>query len=180
VPSGSVEKRTAKKLGDVVGAYLKPDAKILNLGCGNSDMSAKMYINGFEQIVNIDISEKLLQNLRQAQEKAMPKMQWLYMNASALTFDSESFDVIVDKGTMDAMEENVELNLASVRESFRVLRSGGVMVSISYVPARRRIDDQLKEVKWSSCITHDLEKVKMTQADTSQHSTTYVHVCVKP
>merc|ERR1712091_239887 len=102
------------------------------LGCGNSDMSEKMYKAGHEQIVNIDISEQLMQNLREKQEAAMPKMKWLYMNASAMTFDTASFDVTVDKGTLDAMEQNKDLVFGAVREAHRTLRPGGLFISVTF------------------------------------------------
>merc|ERR1712139_111123 len=147
--------------------YLKQDAKILMLGCGNSDMSEKMYKDGFEQIVNIDISEQLLQNLRQKQEAAMPKMQWLYMSASNMTFDSGSFDITVDKGTLDAMEQNRDLVLGSVRESHRILRPGGLFISVTFNTPGVRIDQQLKtEVSWSSCYSHSFEKELLSTKDT--------------
>lgn len=178
-PRDSGEKRMASKLGDIVGAYMKQESKILMLGCGNSDMSEKMYKNGFEQIVNIDISEQLMQNLRQKQEAAMPKMQWLYMSASEMTFDTGSFDVIVDKGTLDAVEQNRELVLGAVRESHRTLRSGGVFISVTFNPASIRIQQQLEqEVSWSACYSHSIEKELLNKKD--KHATFYVHACEKP
>jgi len=179
-PRDSGEKRTASKLGDIVGAYMKPDSKILMLGCGNSDMSEKMYKSGFEQIVNIDISKQLMQNLRKKQEAAMPKMQWLYMNASAMTFDTGSIDVTVDKGTLDALEENKELVLGAVKESHRTLRSGGVFISITY--SAEKLNILKKEVKWSSCHTHSIEKELTDKQDKFEESSRNykIHACVKP
>jgi len=171
------EKQTATKLSDIVKTYLKPESNILMLGCGNSDMSAKMYKAGFEQIVNIDISEQLMQNLREKQEASMPKMKWLYMNASDMRFDAASFDVTVDKGTLDAVEQNKELVQGAVRESHRILRPGGLFVSITFNSAAIRVDSQLqKDVRWSACYTHPIDKISIEGKETLF----FVHVCVKP
>jgi len=174
----SGQSRSAEKLSDIVRSYFAPESKILMLGCGNSDMSEKMYKDGFEQIVNIDISEQLMQNLRQKQEATMPNMQWLYMNASAMTFDSGSFDVTIDKGTLDAMEQNKDLVLGAVRESHRILKPGGLFVSVTFNPADIRIMNQLqKEVGWSSCYTHPFEKETLSKETERKF---FVHVCERP
>jgi len=179
-PRDSGEQRTANKLGDVVGAYMTPESKILMLGCGNSDMSEKMYKAGFEQIVNIDISQQLMDNLRQKQEATMPKMQWLMMDATAMSFDSGNFDVIVDKGTLDAVEANKELVFGAIKESHRTLRSGGLFISVTFNNAAIRIENQLqKEMSWSSCYTHSIAK-ELIQPGKDKRTQFFVHACVKP
>jgi ubiquinone/menaquinone biosynthesis C-methylase UbiE len=176
-PMDNGKQRTATKLSDIVGAYLKQDANILMLGCGNSDMSEKMYKAGHEQIVNIDISEQLMQNLREKQEVDMPKMKWLYMNASAMTFDAAAFDVTLDKGTLDAMEQNKELVLGAIKESHRTLRPGGLFISVTFNNAATRVESQLqKDVMWSACYTHPIEKVSL-EGKVAQF---FVHACVRP
>jgi len=39
----------------------KNDIKILNLGCGNSELSEEMYDDGYLNIVNIDISPVVIE-----------------------------------------------------------------------------------------------------------------------
>merc|ERR1712139_552324 len=56
-PRDAGEQRKANQLSDILAPYVAQDSNILMLGCGNSDMSEKMYKDGYEQIVNIDISE---------------------------------------------------------------------------------------------------------------------------
>merc|ERR1719181_2338908 len=51
LPSGKVT-----QLGQLLRPYLAAESKILMLGCGNSDMSEKMYRDGLENIMNVDIS----------------------------------------------------------------------------------------------------------------------------
>ncbi len=40
----------------LVSPYLRPEDRILILGCGNSSMSADLYREGFRRQTNIDIS----------------------------------------------------------------------------------------------------------------------------
>jgi predicted TPR repeat methyltransferase len=44
---------------------LRKDAKIINLGCGNSEFCENMYDDGFQDIENIDICENVIENMRE-------------------------------------------------------------------------------------------------------------------
>jgi len=170
-----------KKLSAIVGPLLKKESKVLMLGCGNSDMSEKMYRDGFEEITNIDISEQLIQNFKQKQQTAMPKMQWLFMDATAMSFDTGSFDAVIDKGTLDAVEQNKELVLGSIREAHRVLKSGGLFISVTFNSAAIRVEQQLqKEMSWSSCVTHPFLKELLSAQNQDKQNSFYVHACTKP
>eukprot|EP01096_Ripella_sp_DP13-Kostka_P001450 TRINITY_DN11713_c0_g1_i1.p1 TRINITY_DN11713_c0_g1~~TRINITY_DN11713_c0_g1_i1.p1 ORF type:complete len:128 (+),score=27.59 TRINITY_DN11713_c0_g1_i1:35-385(+) len=52
--------KTWKDLKDTLAPHFNTTDKILQLGCGNSTLSSDMYDDGFEQIVNIDISESVI------------------------------------------------------------------------------------------------------------------------
>lgn len=140
-------------IGALVSAHLKSTDKILVLGCGRSGFSAQLYRAGFEHIVNVDISDALLLGMQSRLSPSMPKMRWLRMDASALVFDAgERFDAVLDKGTFDALEQNVSLSIAAMREAYRILEPGGVLVSITSSPA---ISDFLARLNnaagWVSC-----------------------------
>lgn len=64
-------------------------------------------------------------------------MRWLVMDACSLTFDDASFDVAVDKGTLDAVacSEAFDWFLPRMRRGIvRVLRPGGTWVCVSFTP----------------------------------------------
>ncbi len=44
---------------------LKKDAKIMNLGCGNSEFCENMYDDGYENIYNIDICENVIKFMQE-------------------------------------------------------------------------------------------------------------------
>ncbi|KAI0924235.1 hypothetical protein AcW1_006406 [Taiwanofungus camphoratus] len=120
------------------------DARILMLGCGNSKLSEEMYDDGCKNIVNTDYSGILIEKMRQRHEHARPQMEWHEMDIRDLTFDSETFDVAIDKGTMDAMmtakgdvwdppEEVVQNCDREIDEVLRVLRKpGGVFIYLTF------------------------------------------------
>ncbi|KAI0282987.1 S-adenosyl-L-methionine-dependent methyltransferase [Russula brevipes] len=83
---------------------LLPDknARILMLGCGNSMLSEDMYDDGYKNIVNVDYSPVVIERMAE-RNLSRPEMQWLEMDIRELSFDDGTFDVAIDKGTMDAM-----------------------------------------------------------------------------
>merc|ERR1712087_67659 len=104
-------------------------------------------------------------------------MQWIYMNASAMTFDAASFDVVLDKGTLDAMEQNKALVFGAISEANRILRPGGLFISVTFNNAAIRVEGQLqKEVSWSACHTHPIDKLTIEGKETKF----FVHACVRP
>ncbi|KAJ2161669.1 hypothetical protein GGF46_001262 [Coemansia sp. RSA 552] len=118
------------------------DARILMLGCGNSALSGDMYADGFENIVNVDYSDVVIEQMRQAHAQ-QHKMTWEVMDVRALELPPASIDAALDKGTLDALmcekgdvwEPSAELcaNVARcVDEIDRVLAPGGTFIWITF------------------------------------------------
>ena len=83
--------------------HVKPSDRILNLGCGNSSLSASLYEKGYQNIDNIDFSQTVISSMKERTQYMMPKMRWHVMDMLELAFDSGSFDVELDKGSLDAL-----------------------------------------------------------------------------
>ncbi|KAH8986130.1 S-adenosyl-L-methionine-dependent methyltransferase [Lactarius akahatsu] len=109
-------------------------ARILMLGCGNSTLSEDMYDDGYKNIVNVDYSPVVIERMR-ARNHDRPEMPWLVMDIRNLELEDESFDVAIDKGTMDAMmttkgdvwdppQQVIDDCTREVDEVLRVLRKG--------------------------------------------------------
>ncbi|KZT07273.1 S-adenosyl-L-methionine-dependent methyltransferase [Laetiporus sulphureus 93-53] len=118
-------------------------ARILMLGCGNSKLSEEMYDDGYRNIVNIDYSGVLISKMHHRYASTRPEMEWHEMDIRSLTFPSASFDIAIDKGTMDAMmtakgdvwdppEEVVQSCDREVDEVLRVLRPGGTFIYLTF------------------------------------------------
>ena len=59
----------------------------------------------------------------------------------AKAFPNASFDLVIEKGTLDALYTGpVQLVSPTIQESFRVLRPGGFLVSISFGNEAKRKD----------------------------------------
>lgn len=83
--------------------HIKPSDCILNLGCGNSNLSASLYERGYQNIDNIDFSQTVISRMKAKTLHTMPNMRWHLMDMLELAFDSDSFDVVLDKGSIDAL-----------------------------------------------------------------------------
>ena len=93
-------------LASVLCKYIKARDEVLIVGCGNSTLSSDLYDTGIEQITNVDLSEKVIKQMKRQNEKKRPKMNWLPMDARKMTFDDQQFSVVLDKGTIDALMSN--------------------------------------------------------------------------
>ena len=82
---------------------LRPLERILVVGCGNSGLSAGLYDSGFTDIVNIDFSETVIEKMKEMHSIERPLMRWITMDMTEMNFDSHSFDVVIDKASMDAL-----------------------------------------------------------------------------
>ncbi|TFY54749.1 hypothetical protein EVG20_g9583 [Dentipellis fragilis] len=147
-----------KKYEDVADLIREvvPDkaARILMLGCGNSTLSEDMYDDGYKNIVNIDArssfsdifinltlpqySPVVVEQMRNRHQNNRPEMSWHEMDIRALTFRDSTFDVAIDKGTMDAM----------MTAKGDVWGSGGIQFTdgMPQDPPQQVIDDCTKEV----------------------------------
>ncbi|CAO3697304.1 unnamed protein product [Rhizopus stolonifer] len=118
------------------------DCQNLMLGCGNSTLGEDMYLDGYKNITNIDYSKTVIENMKlRCTDKF--EMTWLEMDIRDLKFDNESFDAIIDKGTMDALmcdrgdvwdpsEELIQEVKGEVDEVERVLKVNGTFLYITF------------------------------------------------
>uniref|UniRef100_A0A8D0L952 EEF1A lysine methyltransferase 4 n=1 Tax=Sphenodon punctatus TaxID=8508 RepID=A0A8D0L952_SPHPU len=123
-------------------AELGPGDRILVLGCGNSALSYDLFQLGYPDITSIDYSTVCIADMR-ARYAHCPGLRWAVMDAQALAFANGSFDVVLEKGTLDAMmvaetdpwhvsPEAAALLDQVLKEVSRVLRPGGRFVSITF------------------------------------------------
>ncbi|XP_048214276.1 eEF1A lysine and N-terminal methyltransferase isoform X1 [Perognathus longimembris pacificus] len=124
----------------VLHKYIKPREKVLVIGCGNSELSEQLYDVGYQDIVNIDISEVVIKQMKERNASRRPRMSFLKMDMTQMEFPDASFQVVLDKGTLDAVltdEEEKTLQLVDrmLAEVGRVLQVGGRYLCISLAQA---------------------------------------------
>ncbi len=128
-------------LGPILGRRIERSQAILELGCGSSALGIALHDDGYRSVTCIDYA---LAALTHAQARAAGRtgLSYVAMDALRLGFADASFDVVVEKGTIDAIacstprDENLTALFAEVA---RVLRPGGLLVSISMRHPRARL-----------------------------------------
>mmetsp|Transcript_102478 Transcript_102478/g.295027 ORF Transcript_102478/g.295027 Transcript_102478/m.295027 type:complete len:321 (+) Transcript_102478:36-998(+) len=115
------------------------DTSILNLGCGSSRLSEEMHDDGYWNITNVDISNAVIEKMRMRNAHRKPPMSWLTMDISSMSFPSDSFDLVIEKGTFDALYAGASNVIPkAVDEAWRVIRPGGYFMSVTFGDVRSR------------------------------------------
>lgn len=123
--------------------HLPPNAQrgsVLNVGCGNSRLTEELIDDGYTDVMSIDISGIAIEKMTQ-KFSGRAGMSFLKMDATQMSFADGSFDLVFEKGTLDAMYTGASHMVRQVvEESFRVLRPGGVFISVTFGPPNARQD----------------------------------------
>ena len=72
------------------------------IGCGNSRLAEHMYNDGFKHIINTDFSPTVIERMNE-KYRTLHEMTWELMDITNMLYDAASFDVILEKGTLDAL-----------------------------------------------------------------------------
>jgi RAT1-interacting protein len=117
---------------EIQGHYSGSD-RVLVIGCGNSMIPIDMLSAGFPEIVSIDISETVISRLKEKYVEEN-RLKWLKMNCSSMSFENEEFDLVIEKGTFDAIvcgADALEIIDSTMKEIFRVLRNRGRFILVT-------------------------------------------------
>ena len=163
----------------------KKEDGILMAGCGVSRLSEEMWKDGYQSIVNIDISRVAIDHM-ESKYKENKALTFQQMNVCSLEFPDESFDAVIVKGTMDAIlcGEGSTANVAKMcMEVSRVLKPSGILFVVSYgVPDNRMQYLENEDYSWT-VTTHTVPKPTVSATavpDTKDaNSVHYIYVCAK-
>jgi hypothetical protein len=123
------------------------------IGCGNSskicpktkilELSEQMFDDGHHNIVNVDIAPTIVEAMKVYHDKKEKFMEWTQMDATSLTYESESFDLVIDKGTIDAVicGDDLQIPLDIMKEMCRVTKEEGnvMLITNSGAPGRKML-----------------------------------------
>ena len=138
---------------DTLAPYLTPARghesgapfRLLDLGCGMSDFALKLHksINFKSEIHCLDfvpsavntLCGQNLENTYKSDHLHLSKMLFTVADAQYLPYTSHLFDVLVDKGTTDAVLKDSQTGTAMatriIGEALRVLKPGGHMLQLT-------------------------------------------------
>ncbi|CAM9112308.1 unnamed protein product, partial [Ectocarpus fasciculatus] len=115
--------------------------EVLVCGCGNSEMSVDMYDDGFENILNVDISRVAIHQMAETY-KAYP-MEWKSIDLTREEFPEEKFDVALDKACLDSIACNLRgvVNVENyLQQMDRLLQPEGAFICVSFAPPEERLE----------------------------------------
>ena len=150
-----------EQLKPLLSNLVNKSDKILMVGCGNSLLSEKMYEDGFENIVNVDFSGLVIQQMAERTKKCK-KMQWLEMDARKMSFADAEFDIVIDKGTLDAvlteqksvwevepeLEQQINLMLSEISRVLKPNNSKFIYITFGQKHFRQKLLDK-PDFKWN-------------------------------
>ncbi|XVF84603.1 hypothetical protein PTKIN_Ptkin17bG0050600 [Pterospermum kingtungense] len=108
--------------------------QILVPGCGNSRLSEHLYDAGFHDITNIDFSKVVISDMLRRNVRDRPNMRWRVMDMTQMQFSDDTFDIVLDKGGLDALLEpelGPQLGKQYLSEVKRVLKSRGKFICLT-------------------------------------------------
>eukprot|EP00768_Dysnectes_brevis_P005072 gnl/Dysnectes_brevis/3661_a4678_1255.p1 GENE.gnl/Dysnectes_brevis/3661_a4678_1255~~gnl/Dysnectes_brevis/3661_a4678_1255.p1 ORF type:complete len:221 (+),score=33.46 gnl/Dysnectes_brevis/3661_a4678_1255:62-664(+) len=114
--------------------FLKPESVILILGAGTSRVPFQLYDSGFKNVIAIDFSEAA-KDVVQHEIDTRPGFRYEIMDVKTLDLESESVDVVLDKGTFDSLLTDPRPHQAldrALKEANRVLKTNGYLCSMSF------------------------------------------------
>ncbi|KAL4441978.1 hypothetical protein ABPG74_003729 [Tetrahymena malaccensis] len=168
--------------------HLVPESKILNIGAGNSRMSEEMFDEGYQNITNIDISQVVTKAMQEKYKDKGPNMKYLCMDVKNMDFPAGSYDIVVDKGTLDSVlcGENTATNAQKALTNIsNVLTPTGVYICISYgQPDHRMLYLDKPKYGWSIQVEQVHKptistSIQLTSEDKDSPNVHFVYICKK-
>ena len=93
-------------------------------------MSEQMYNDGYHNIINTDYSPVIIENIKNKCQYTCSDMTWKVMDILNMTYEPETVDVVLEKGTLDALmvHERDHWNISTETEKFyrKSLISGNI------------------------------------------------------
>jgi len=126
--------------------------RVLHVGCGSSILGELLVTNpliypSVQQVVNVDVDAEVLQQMQErwwqrhhhqqcvhAEEQDASKMLFerIDFTSERLQWEDASFDLILDKSTLDCLLCTDRAAAGLLAEVYRVLKPGGVYLLISF------------------------------------------------
>lgn len=140
------------------------DGDCLEYGCGTGALAFDLSAQGCRSSA-IDISPVAIAEAQRSAEERKLDVSFHEMNAEAMTFENDSFDLVYGSGIL----HHLDMDRATA-EVIRVLRPGGRAVflePLGYNPlinAYRRVTPEMRTVDEHPLLRHDLDLIRSLSA----------------
>lgn len=108
--------------------YLKPQDRILDVGCGAGRTTLALYSMGYKQIIGLDFCEQMIQEAISIQEQRNYSIQFIHGDATDLPFDSEVMDAVLFTFNGLMQIPGLENRKKAFYHINRVLKPGGIFI----------------------------------------------------
>jgi SAM-dependent methyltransferase len=136
-------------LKDHLEHVVKPEHRVIHLGSGSSSLPEQMLKDGYRNQIATDISGSVIRTMNRKHSDLAPELVFEVQDALNPKYPEASFDVVIEKGTLNALRVKRDCNLDQkgcemsaqerglILQAMRLLRPGGVFVAIAdEMPAR--------------------------------------------
>jgi len=106
----------------------------LELGCGRGTISLYLHKYGKLKMTLVDVSDSAIELARKNFAHHQAEGEFVVADCEKLSFQNESFDVIVSIGLIEHFSDYTQ----ALKEQYRVLKPGGVMISLN-IPQKRSV-----------------------------------------
>lgn len=122
-----------EQFADILNDRVAKSARIMDAGCGNSELIQNLVDDGFEEVVGVDFSRVAIDQLKKRCDE-YDEIELLCLNMQDTNLKESSFDCIIDKGLLDSIACNLQSNesIANyITEIERLLVEDGIFICLS-------------------------------------------------
>ncbi|KAH7829367.1 putative Endothelin-converting enzyme 2 C (Ece2C) [Monocercomonoides exilis] len=144
-------------IGQIIKELIPQDARVLYVGCGTSLLPDDMIEAGYESIDCIDWSQPCIE-MMQRRHAQTSGISFQVMDATDMTtIDSESYDAVIEKGTLDCLicgQLDKSRAMKFLSEVHRILKMNGTFISVSFrEPEIHSHFYQIEEFTWTLSVS---------------------------
>ena len=178
--------QTYESLREKIIEYIKPEHKILNVGCGTSKFAEDLFYEGIKNVTNIDFSENAIKLLEEHFQEQQIESKCIQMNVCDMKeFPECEFNLVFDKALLDSVlcgENALDTVKIMMNEIYRVLTDDGYYIIISNSGEKTRknlFDESLWEYKHLEIEKPNTKMIVIDEKEKDPKNYHYIYILKK-